>query len=87
MGGSCAIIASSVTPPTEEEGAEVDRAKRAEVVVDPDRRERSCASLHLMVPVSIAPMTWKGSEEGKGTSKWHRSLVIAEGKMSLSRVA
>ena len=26
-------------------------------------------------------------EEGKGTEKWHRICMIAEGKMSLSRVA
>ena len=32
-------------------------------------------------------MTEKWSEEGKETEKWHRIRVIAEGKMSLSRVA
>ena len=31
-------------------------------------------------------MTEKWSEEGKGIEKWHRIRVIAEGKMSLSRV-
>ena len=31
-------------------------------------------------------MTEKWSEEGKGTEKWHKIRVIAEGKMSLSRV-
>ena len=34
----------------------------------------------------MAHMTEKWSEEGKGTKKWHRIRVIAEGKMSLSRV-
>ena len=35
----------------------------------------------------MAHMTKKWSEEGKGTEKWHRICMIAEGKMSLSRVA
>ena len=35
----------------------------------------------------MAHMTEKWLEEGKGTEKWHRIRVIAEGKMSLSRVA
>ena len=35
----------------------------------------------------MARMTGEWSEEGKGTEKWHRIRVIAEGKMSLSRVA
>ena len=34
----------------------------------------------------MAHMIGKLSEEGKGTEKWHRIRVIAEGKMSLSRV-
>ena len=32
-------------------------------------------------------MIEKWSKEGKGTEKWHRIHVIAEGKMSLSYVA
>ena len=32
-------------------------------------------------------ITGKWSEEGKGTEKWCKILVIVEGKMSLSRVA
>ena len=35
----------------------------------------------------MAHMTGKWSKEGKGTEKRHRIRVIAEGKMSLSRVA
>ena len=33
----------------------------------------------------MAHMTVKWSEEGKGTKKWRKILVIAEGNMSLSR--
>ena len=87
MGGSCAIIASSVTPPTKEEGAEVDRAEGVRVAIDLDRLEHSYASLRLTIPASIAPMTEKWSEEGKETSKWCKSLVIPKGNMSLSWVA
>ena len=35
----------------------------------------------------MAHMIGKWSKEGKGTEKWHRISVIAEGEMSLSRVA
>ena len=35
----------------------------------------------------MARMIEKWLEEGKGTEKWQRVHVIAEGKMSLSRVA
>ena len=35
----------------------------------------------------MAHITKNWSEEGKGIEKWHRIRVIAEGKMSLSRVA
>ena len=35
----------------------------------------------------MAHITKNWSEEGKGTEKWHRIRMIAEGKMSLSRVA
>ena len=35
----------------------------------------------------MAHMTVKWLEEGKGTEKWHKILVIAKGKMSLSRDA
>ena len=40
-----------------------------------------------MVAVSMAHMKVKGSDAGKGTEKWCKILVIAEGKMSLSRDA
>ena len=35
----------------------------------------------------MAHMIVKWSEEGKGTEKWRKILMIAEGKMSLSRDA
>ena len=81
------MIASRVTPPTEEEGAEVDGAEGVGRAVDPNSLERSHASLHLTVAVSMTHITWKWSDIGKGTEKWHKILVIAEGKMSLSWVA
>ena len=80
------MIASKVTPPTEEEGAEADGVERVGRAANLDHLERNCASLHLMVAASIAPITWKWSVKGKGTEKWHKILVIAEGKMSLSQV-
>ena len=81
------MIASRVTPPAEEEGAEVDGAEGVEGVADPDLLECSYASLRLMVVASIAHITWKWLEMRKGTEKWRKILVIAEGKMSLSWVA
>ena len=80
------MVSSSVISLVEEEGVDVDGAKGVGVAVDLNHLERNCTSLHLMVLASIAPMIRKGSEEGKRTSKWRKSLVIAEGKMSLSRV-
>ena len=75
------LIASRVTSPAEEEGAEgVGGA------TDSDCLERNCASLCLIVVASMAHITWKWSKMGKGTEKWHKILVIAEGKMSLSWV-
>ena len=35
----------------------------------------------------MAHITEKWSKEGKGTEKWHKILLIAEGKMSSSWVA
>ena len=50
-------------------------------------RDLNCASLHFTVAASMAHMKVKGSNAGKGTEKWRKILVIAEGKMSLSRDA
>ena len=61
MGTSCAMMASSVTPPTEDEGAEVHgavEAKKAAVCVW-GRLSVSCASLHRTVVVSMASSTEK----------------------------
>ena len=81
------MIESRVTPLAEEEGTEVDGAEEMGGAADPDYLERSCASLRLTLTVSMAPIKWKWSEMGKETEKWRKILVIAEGKMSLSRVA
>ena len=42
------------------------------------------ASLRLTVAAWMAHITWKWSKMGMGTEKWHKILVIAELKMSLS---
>ena len=78
---------SRVTPPAEVEEAEVDGAKEAGGATVPECLNRNYASLCLTILAFIAPMTWKGSEEGKGTSKWRKSLMIAEEKVSLTQVA
>ena len=69
------------------DGADRDVAEREGGDIEFDCHDLNCASLHLTVAVSMAHMTKKWSEEGKGTEKWHKIYVIAEGKMSLSRVA
>ena len=51
-----------------------------------DCLDRNYASLRLTVVASMAHITEKWSETGKGIEKWHKIRVIAEGKMSLSRV-
>ena len=81
------MIASRVTPPAEIEGVEVDGAEGVGGVVNLDRLERNCASLRLTVAASMTHIMWKCYDTGKGTEKWCKILVIAKGKMSLSRVA
>ena len=76
------MITSRVTPPAKEEGVEMDEAEGVGGATDSNRLERNYTSLHLMVMASIAPITWKWSDKGKGTEKWRKILVIAEGKMS-----
>ena len=80
------MIALRVTPPAKEEGVEVDGAEGVGGAADPDHLECSYTSLHLTVAASMSPITWKWSDMGKGTEKWSKILVIAEGKMSLSQV-
>ena len=81
------MITSKVTPPTKEEGTEVDGAEEVGGVAVPNRLERSYTSLRLTAARSMAHITWKWLETGKGKEKWHKILVIAEGKISLSQVA
>ena len=85
------MMSPNDTSLVEDEGANVDRADRDGVereggAAESDYHDLNCASLHLTVAASMAHMTEKWSEEGKGTKKWHKICVIAEGKMSLSRV-
>lgn len=73
----------------EEEGANVGRIERGvgrEGGVESCRRDLNCASLRFTVAASMAHMKVKGSDMGEGMKKWRKILVIAEGKMSLSRV-
>ena len=79
------MISSRVTYLVEEEGAKVDGVKGVGGATDPNHLERNCALLRLTVAATMAHITWKWSDEGKGTKKWRRILVIVEGKMSLSR--
>ena len=76
--------------PEEEEGADVDGAdwdgaKWGGGATESVYRDLNCASLRLTVAVFMAHMIEKWSEEGKGTEKWCKILVIVERKMSLSR--
>ena len=82
----------SDTSLVEEEGADVDGANRDGAereggATESDCRDLNCASLHLTVATCMAHMTEKWSKEGKGTEKWHKIHMIAEGKMSLSLIA
>ena len=69
------------------DGANRDGAEREGKATEFICRDLNCASLRLTVAASMAHMTKKWVEEGKGTKKWRKILVIAEGKMSLSWVA
>ena len=66
------------------DGANRDGAEREGKATEFICRDLNCASLCLTVAASMAHMTKKWVEEGKGTKKWRKILVIAEGKMSLS---
>ena len=84
---SCAMMSPSDTSLEEEEGADVDGAEREGGAAESICRDLNCASLRLTIAASMAHLTEKWVEEGKGTKKWRKILMIAEGKMSLSRVA
>ena len=80
------MIASRVTPLTEEEGPKVDGVEEVRGIADPDHLEHGCASLHLTVVKPMAHITWTWLEMEKGTEKWRKILVIVEEKMSFSWV-
>ena len=73
----------------EEKGVDVGRAERdgvgREGGVESCCRNLNCASLCFTVVASMAHMKVKGSDMGEGTKKWHKILMIVEGKMSLSQ--
>ena len=89
---SCIMMSSRVTLPIEEKGTNVDGAdrdgaKREGGTAESNCRDLNCTLLRLTIAASMAHMTKKWLEEGKGTEEWHKIRMIAEGKMSLSRVA
>ena len=84
MHTSCAMMSSRVTPLVDEEGVDVDGVKEAGGIAISDSLKRSWALHRLTVAASMAHMTWKWSKMRKGIEKWHKILVIAKGKMSLS---
>ena len=89
---SCAMMSPSDTSLVEEKGEDVDGADRDGAewegeAADPNCLDLNCASLHLTVAASMANIKEKWSNAGKGTENWRMILVIAEGKMSLSRDA
>ena len=67
------------------DGVDRDGAEREGGATNPDCLDLNCALLRFMVAASMAHMKVKWSYIGKGTEKWRKILVIAEGKMSLSR--
>ena len=85
------MTSPSVTSLIAKEGADVDGAEQDGVEreggVESCCRDLNCVSLRFTVVASMAHMKVKGSEARAGTKKWRKILVIAEGKMSLSRDA
>ena len=86
------MMSLSDTSLVEEEGANVNGANRDGTkqeggAAGPDCLDLNYASLRLTVVASMAHIKLKWSDAGKGTEKWHIILVIAKGKMSLSRDA
>ena len=88
---NCAMMSPRVTLLEEEEGADVCRAEQDGVEREGGAesycRDLNCASLRITVAAFMAHMKVKGLDAGKGTKKWCKILVRAEGKMSLSRDA
>ena len=67
------------------DGADQDGTKREGGAADPDCLDLNCAFLRLTVAASMAHIKEKGLNVGKRTEKWRKILMIAEGKISLSR--
>ena len=88
---SCAMTSPKDPSPEEErvdaDGVDWDGVEREEGAVESVCLDRNWASLRLTIAYSMAHMMEKWSDNGKGTEKWHRILMIAEEKMSLSRDA
>ena len=84
-----AMMSPKDTSLEEEEGVDVGRAEQDGVKREGDVesccRNLNCAWLHFTLAASMAHMKVKGLDAGEGTEKWRKILVIAEGKMSLSR--
>ena len=82
------MMSTKDTSLEEEEGADVGQAKQdgvgREGGVESCCCDLNCASLRFTVVASMAHMKVKGSDAGKGTEKWHKILMIVEGKMTLS---
>ena len=88
---SYAMMSLSDTSLVEEEGVDVDEADRDGAEREGgaakfDCRDLNYISLRLTVATFMAHMIEKWSKERKRTEKWHKIHVIAEGKMSLSRI-
>ena len=66
------------------DGAKRDGVEREGGSAESDYLDRNYASLCFTVAASMAHMKVKWSDNGKGTEKWSKILMIAEGKMSLS---
>ena len=86
-------MSPSDTSLVEEEGADVDGVNQGGAERDGVKQEGgvadsccnlNCASLRFTIAASMTQMCEKWSAIGKGTEKWRKILVIAEGKISLS---
>ena len=80
---SCTMMSPSDTSLEEDDGADVDGvdrdgAEREGRAIESVCCDLNCTSLCLTVATSMANMTEKWVEEGKGTKKWHKILVIAK---------
>ena len=89
---SCTRTSPSVTSPIAEEEADVDGvgrdgAEQEGRAIESDCLDRNYALLCFTVTAFMAHMKVKWSDKGKGIEKWHKILVIAAGKMSLSQDA